>query len=206
MYAIRSTAARAAARKSHCFRTFPVSGGWNFEEAIPTATFEYAVAWAADGKDYVSHVEQHNRSVEIVVTCFKREIKDDVPQGCKFVPVTPSLWETQKAPKPIATPKPASCPRAVDLTPPSWAILDPPRPTVAELKAHLKPILAGMLESLPLPAASTAVSPVKLVWAFCTANPTLDRKTLIAALVAQGVHPATAAKQYSLWKKSGPLA
>lgn len=189
MYPSRSLAAKAAKKMYDCFCTkpLPVGTGWFFVgEDRPNALFKYAEAWAAD-KDYISHVEQDVNSVEIVVRCFKKEIPDPVPQGCKYVPLTPSLWEAQtrvkvaKAVQAVKTP-----------SPPSWAIL--------------APVPAPSAPVAPPVVASTVLSPVKLVWTFCAANPAMDRKALIASLVAQGVHPATAAKQYSLWKKSAGAA
>lgn len=52
---------------------------------------------------------------------------------------------------------------------------------------------------------STTLKPCHVVRAYCAANPTLERKAVIAACIAMGVDKNTAATQYSLWRAKNPL-
>lgn len=51
-------------------------------------------------------------------------------------------------------------------------------------------------------AKSDVASPTKLVWDIADSMPGAERKAVIAACVAQGVHPSTASTQFYRWQKA----
>lgn len=50
-------------------------------------------------------------------------------------------------------------------------------------------------------AKSEVASPVRIVWETCEAMSNASRKEIIAECIAKGVNPATAATQYSRWRR-----
>lgn len=99
----KSIAAMAARRNGHtAFETKRISTDperWIFESRTRGPGIEFAELWSAD-KDYIHHVEITEHAIPIlVVTCKREEITDDIPELFRIEPVTPSLFDIERAPR-----------------------------------------------------------------------------------------------------------
>lgn len=72
---------------------------WIYESRPRGPGIEYAELYAAD-KDFVHHVEVTDLAVPIlVVTCKREELPGDIPELFQIEPVTPSLFDIERAPR-----------------------------------------------------------------------------------------------------------
>lgn len=105
-FATRSQCARKARREGFkAFRSLRIGNeGWRLVTMPDTnPALDPAIAFA-DACDWVSHVEVHSvdegrkpgTRVVLVVTCFKDEIPETVPEGLDVEPITESLWSGDK--------------------------------------------------------------------------------------------------------------
>lgn len=78
--------------------------------------------------------------------------------------------------------------------------LEPQTPSLWS-KGDDKPEPKARNASTGVRAKSDVESPTKLVWQIADSMPGASRKDIIAACVAQGVHPSTASTQYSKWNR-----
>lgn len=187
----RSNAAKDAMRRGiRAFETMPIKldpNAWTYEVRKDGPGIDYALEWAA-GKDWVHHVELTALQIPVlVVTCFREEITEDIPKLFELRPLTPSLWEKggERSPRPRS------------ILPRGGA------QDASEGADGQSPVSARPRSSSPTGTRekSTAESPVKIVWAVCEEK-NGDRKAIIDECVSRGVHPSTAATQYSRWKRS----
>lgn len=102
LYLTRAQAAAHAQKKYRAFECVQYrahANQWGFEERALDAGTEFAEMFAED-KDYINHVEITEDAVPLlVVTCFKHEIEDDIPEPLECVPITASLWDNPEAVK-----------------------------------------------------------------------------------------------------------
>lgn len=96
----RTTAIMAAqAKRLATFDTFPhPEGGWTYQPSFD-AQAEWAAAWAMS-RDFVRHAGSRNKRPLIVVSCFKEELDDDIPEQFIVEPQTPELWNAHNPAKP----------------------------------------------------------------------------------------------------------
>src|SRR5690606_34520288 len=83
---------------------------------------------------------------------------------------------------------------------PADFIVEPITPDL--FKGNAKPGEAMKGERTPGREKSEIQSPTKLVWQIADEMAGADRKEVIAACVAKGVHPSTASTQYYRWSKA----
>lgn len=99
----KSIAAIAARRRGFtAFETKRVGTDperWIFESRPRGPGIEYAEMYASD-KDFVHHVEVTELAVPIlVITCKREELPGDIPELFRIEPVTPSLFDVERAPR-----------------------------------------------------------------------------------------------------------
>lgn len=106
VFATRGQCLRKARREGiKAFRSLRIGNqGWRLITMPDTnPALDPAIAFA-DACDWVSHVEVHSvdegrqpgTRVVLIVTCFKDEIPDTIPEGVEMEPITPSLWDGDK--------------------------------------------------------------------------------------------------------------
>lgn len=162
---------------------------WTYEERPDGPGIQYAKEYAK-GKDWIHHVEVTEAKVPVlVVTCTREELPTDIPAIFELRPMVHEIWEAERRyyPKPSVVATGQALGRASRAAPKD------------------KPVIQDFAGVPPVPVAkrekSTGESPVKTVWRICAEMIGQDRKAVIAACVDAGVHPGTAATQYSKWKR-----
>jgi hypothetical protein len=191
------TAARDYANKQG-FRTFRTI--WYADEGVWRARYEPGEGslideWAK-GKDFIAWTETGWRGPEnkrerigvAIVTITEAELReeplDDRPEFCTFEPITPSLWEPERAAtgggKAVATATPR------DSSP----------------RGHKPPVEGRTGRN----RVSTVAGPKALCWNLASTmtaqNPPATRKEVIAACIAAGVGKNTASTQYYMWREA----
>jgi len=177
-YVDRSSAMRAAkSRGFEYFRTMqhPIDRTWS---AVQTHVKDVPALAFADGKDFVAWVEafiDENGTVRpvLIVSCTHEELAEENIPADTFV-IEPQVAELWETTH--------GATRSVRT------------PKSREPRAERAPDAER--------EKSAVASPTKLVWSIADTMPTADRKAIINACVAQGVHPATASTQFSKWKKA----
>jgi hypothetical protein len=195
-FSCANAAKDATKRNIRAFETMTLApldpSAWTYEIRKDGPGIDYALAWAA-GKNWIHHVEISKLQRPIlVVTCFKEEITEEVPDIFDIKPITPSLWGKKDA---HFNDKRVPCKQS--LLPRGEGTDASGEPGATKARAERKPasVASGARER------STAISPVKIVWAVCDELAEQGRAAIIAACVEQGVHPSTAATQYAKWKR-----
>lgn len=185
----RSRAANYAIKKGwRSFRTFqPVPSDkkcWSVKEMPMGPGIEFAEIWS-EGKDYVAWVEITDAAIPIlIVTCFREEILEKLPNPLTMEPITPELWERNRSeyPRPSLPPLPK-------------------KQGATGAAAPVTPKPAQEPRSSPVAQRSTAGSPVTICREeFATCNG--DRKAYVAAVLARGVNKNTANTQW--WYLNNP--
>lgn len=183
----RSNAARHAIKRGlRAFETLqPVSSDptcWTYEDRGDGPTIDYALAWS-EGKDWVHHCEVTLKKIPVlIVTCLREEILEDVPALFEIRPLTPSMWEKEKAfyPHPVRVPKlPRGAPQRVASADAGSSIPKTPRVPA------------------PRPDGKRATGAKAVVQELYDAMPGATKAEVVAACVARGIFKGTAAARYS---------
>lgn len=196
----RSNAARDAVRRGlPSFETMPIPNapdGWTYEIRREGPGIEYARDFAQD-KDWIAWVELTDLEIPVlIVTCFKDEIGEDVPDLFELRPITPELWEKrdETARRRGRVEFPRILPRGETGSDGAQDASDDPSPTIPQPETKARPAPSPARKDPSAPRAKGAKDIVREVY---LSMPGASKKDVVEECVNRGIFRGTAAARYT---------